>query len=89
MWQLRRSPGDLDQAGNTGLPVPNAEPAKPQPEPFDKAGGQLSTLKIHIHRQLLDRINLSVLEKMPRETIASEVSAIITELLEVWSGVQN
>ena len=90
MWQLRRSPGDLDQAGNvTGLPVPNAEPAKPQPEPFDKAGGQLSTLKIHIHRQLLDRINLSVLEKMPRETIASEVSAIITELLEDSSEMLN
>jgi pilus assembly protein CpaF len=89
MWQLRRSPGDLDQAGNlTEQPIPVAEPAR-QAEPYEHAEGQVSTLKIHIHRQLLDRINLSVLEKMPRETIASEVSAIITELLEDSSEMLN
>jgi pilus assembly protein CpaF len=87
MWQLRRSPGDLDRTAE--LPIPGTAPAKPLGEPYEQAAGQVSTLKIHIHRQLLDRINLSVLEKMPRETIAGEVSAIITELLEDSSEMLN
>lgn len=38
-------------------------------------------LKVSIHRALLDRINLSALEKMPREQIRSELSEIINEIL--------
>ncbi|WP_082835870.1 CpaF family protein [Croceicoccus bisphenolivorans] len=38
-------------------------------------------LKVSIHRALLDRINLSALEKMPREQIRSELSDIIAEIL--------
>lgn len=38
-------------------------------------------LKVSIHRALLDRINLSALEKMPREQIRAELSEIINEIL--------
>ncbi|AKM11560.1 CpaF family protein [Croceicoccus naphthovorans] len=38
-------------------------------------------LKVSIHRALLDKINLSALDKMPREQIRSELSEIINEIL--------
>ena len=38
-------------------------------------------LKISIHRALLDKINLAVLEKMPRERIRADIADIIAELL--------
>ena len=38
-------------------------------------------LKVSIHRALLDKINLSVLEKLPREKIRAEIADIISELL--------
>jgi pilus assembly protein CpaF len=47
------------------------------------------SLKVEIHRQLLDRINLSALDKMPREQISREVSDLIAELLENNGEVLN
>ena len=38
-------------------------------------------LKVSIHRALLDKINLSALEKLARETIRKEIAEIIGELL--------
>ena len=38
-------------------------------------------LKVSIHRALLDKINLSALEKLARETIRKDVAEIIGELL--------
>ena len=38
-------------------------------------------LKVSIHRALLDKINLAMLEKLPREGIRSEIADIIGELL--------
>ncbi len=40
------------------------------------------SLKISIHRLLLDRINLAVLDSMPRDAVHREISAIIAELLQ-------
>jgi pilus assembly protein CpaF len=47
------------------------------------------SLKVEIHRQLLERINLSMLDKMPREQINREVSGIVAELLESTGEVLN
>jgi pilus assembly protein CpaF len=49
------------------------EPAEPHKRSLD--------LKISIHRALLDKINLSALEKVAKETIRAEVAQIISELL--------
>lgn len=90
MWQLRRSPIDPDPIGGmTELAASGIEPQGLVAEPVEKPVVHGSTLKIDIHRQLLDRINLSALEKMPREMIASEVSTIIGELLENSSEMLN
>ena len=38
-------------------------------------------LKVRLHQSLLDEINLSVIERMPKEQFVSEVGDIIRELL--------
>ncbi|MDX1401398.1 MAG: CpaF family protein [Kiloniellales bacterium] len=38
-------------------------------------------LKMHLHQRLLDMINLSVIDKMPREVFRKEVGEIVRELL--------
>ncbi|WP_369805510.1 CpaF family protein [Sphingobium sp. EM0848] len=46
-------------------------------------------LKVTIHQQLLDRINLSLLDKMPRDQIAGEISSIVAEILETKGEALN
>ena len=48
-----------------------------------------TTLKVKIHRLLLDRINLSALDKMTREQIGGEVAEIIGDLLAAEGEVLN
>lgn len=57
------------------------EPVEAQEDVEDAKMSSLLTLKISIHKVLLDRINLSALDKMPREQIRSEVAEIINEIL--------
>jgi pilus assembly protein CpaF len=47
----------------------------------DEPHSELLDLKIEIHRLLLDKINLSALDKLPRATIRIEVAEIIGEML--------
>ncbi|MDC8754813.1 CpaF family protein [Erythrobacter sp. sf7] len=49
--------------------------------PQDEKQAQFLELKISIHRLLLDKINLSALDKLPRATIRAEVAEIIGEML--------
>lgn len=86
MWQLRRNAGSDAPAGaNRAVqsPVQVAEPAQPG------VSSRMVALKVQIHQQLLDRINLSMLDKMEREQISKEVSDIIADLLEAKGEVLN
>ena len=47
-----------------------------------RQGDWLVDLKVRTHRQLIEQINLSLLEKLPRERILAEVSQIVGDLLE-------
>ena len=47
----------------------------------DEEAEKLLDLKTTIHRKLLDRINLSLLERMSREQIEEEIGDIILALL--------
>ena len=47
----------------------------------DEAKKRALDLKVSIHRALLDKINLSALEQMPREQIRTEITEIIGEIL--------
>ncbi|MXP48321.1 CpaF family protein [Altererythrobacter luteolus] len=47
----------------------------------EEKSDQLLALKVAIHGALLQKLNLSVLDKLPEEQIISEISAIVPELL--------
>jgi pilus assembly protein CpaF len=68
-------------------PKPNPEPlARPislvSPlTPVPAVNADFLDLKVRLHQSLLDEINLSVIERMPKEQFVSEVGDIIRELL--------
>lgn len=86
MWQVRRSEADAEKPARPGV-APLAANLEPDPQP--QVSGRIISLKVLIHKQLLERINLSMLDKMPREQIANEVADIVAELLETNGEVLN
>ena len=77
LWSVKRpSEGERfearDQTPRTVLKL------APTASPLDR----MIDLKVSIHRSLLDRINLAVLDKLSREQIQAEIGEIIGELLE-------
>ena len=79
MWQVKKTATALDEpAAETALDAAQLRSA-------DKLAARadwLINLKVQIHRQLIERINLAMLEKLPRERIATEISQIVGDLLE-------
>ena len=86
MWQLRR-------AGLSGadpkFDLPEAVMRPPQESVRYAVSDRVLSLKVEIHQQLLDRINLALLDKMPREQVAEEISDIVADLLESTGEVLN
>ena len=79
MWQIKKAAVEPDEAA-AGPSTPSAERRA-----TDKALARadwLIDLKVQIHRQLIERINLAMLEKLPRERIATEISQVVGDLLE-------
>ena len=79
MWQIKKSIVELGELG--------AEPRSPSVEQRAAStvlarADWLIDLKVQIHRQLIERINLAMLEKLPRERIATEISQVVGDLLE-------
>ena len=74
-WSIKRpsAPVSADSAPN--------QAASAVQEPDDTKMSASLALKISIHKVLLERINLSALDKMPREQVRSEVAEIINEIL--------
>jgi len=71
-------------------PLDDADLAQDNPaglivEPQD----DMLNLKVSIHRALLDKINLAMLDKLPREQVVTEISGIIRELLAEGQHVLN
>lgn len=83
-WNIAR-PGastPIVEADASASSVASTPIATPEPSAFtESAQAAHLELKNSIHRALLDRINLGALDKLPRETIRSEVADIIGELL--------
>jgi len=89
-WDIRRRaaamPKPEPQPG-TALPAPHhqelertftaAAADEAAAEPRDKMLG----VKVEIHRQLLDRINLALLDRFSREDLARELTGLITDIL--------
>ena len=88
VWQLKRASGasaDTSQAAD----VTSAASAGGESVATEAMATRILSLKVMIHRQLLDRINLSLLDKMPPEQIKTEISEIVAELLEANGEVLN
>jgi pilus assembly protein CpaF len=69
--------------------APHAPEAPPPPPPPIIAEPNFLDLKVRLHQQLLGEINLSVIERMPREQFVGEVGNIIRELLTKESTPLN
>jgi pilus assembly protein CpaF len=88
MWQLRRANVlDVEAKADTTAHAPQVHPTADGPQ--SRVSDRAVSLKVEIHRQLLERINLAALDKMPREQISREVSDIIAEILESNGEVLN
>ena len=79
MWQIKKSAAALAKPA-TGPSSPTAE-QRTASKALARADW-LIDLKVQIHRQLIERINLAMLEKLPRERIATEISQVVGDLLE-------
>src|SRR5579872_757716 len=87
VWQVkRRAPAEPENRVDTPAAVMASDPAQaPEFEVSDRILG----LKVEIHQQLLDRINLAVLDKMARDQIVKEVADIVGDLLTSKGEVLN
>lgn len=74
-WQI--NPPRESEAPSLGEVVPVTEHAAHSDAAVDK----MLTLKSAIHRKLLDRINLSLLDKLSRQQIEEEVGDIVMSIL--------
>lgn len=69
----RDKPGGLSwMPGSTPPPVVGSPTS---------AAGDLQEIKVRIHRQLLDRLNLSSIESLAREEVVGEIRKVVHELL--------
>ena len=88
MWELSRNKPEPVPASEEPAPNPGALATSDEP-PAPQVADRLIALKVLIHQQLLDRINLSLLDKMPRDKIKSEIGGLVEELLVSQAQVLN
>ncbi len=81
IWNLNVGSGS-DESGAKGLDeTAHAEAQALLNLHADEKSNKLLDLKVAIHGALLEKLNLSVLDKLTHEQIISEISAIVPELL--------
>ncbi len=85
-WQIKRSV-ELVDTGSAPEPVAVGAPSTAPAVRAQEAG--LLDLKVRVHRQLLERLNLSLLDKLPRDKIQQEISQVVVELLEADGAALN
>ena len=79
MWQIKKSVNEPSE----GADVPAMPAFDQQALKKDLARADwLIDLKVQIHRQLIERINLAMLDKLSHERIATEISQVVGDLLE-------
>lgn len=78
LWSVKR----IEDVSPTALRDLTAQ-TEPTSSPAEREGiDRFVDLKVSIHRSLLDRINLAMLEKLSRDQIQGEIGEIVGELLE-------
>ena len=93
MWKIKRPDQDeheetLDNAELQTTSSETAEVVDLHPANSEREEGLLQ-IRMAIHQSLLDKMNLSMLDKLPEEQIKSEISAVIPELLVTFDQPLN
>jgi pilus assembly protein CpaF len=87
MWQIKRGVESHDQAV---VPAsPDSSVRETGLAGLEATDARFLDLKMRVHHQLLERINLAVLDKLPRKKIEEEISQIVAELLDEDGEVVN
>jgi pilus assembly protein CpaF len=87
MWQVRGSA--KSQAADGPAQAEAAKSVAHARTPRSAASDRMLNLKVRIHQQLLERVNLSALDRMPREQISEQISDIVSEILAADGEVLN
>jgi len=91
MWDLKRAARSADDGG--ALPADEPGPLDGVPtstiSAADADSGRMLNIKVAIHQALLEKLNLSMLDKLTNEQITSEISAIVPELLVQYDKPLN
>ncbi len=85
-WQIKRS---VDQSKSSAQIPAAATVARNLAAINQSQDPRLLDLKVRVHRQLLERLNLSLLDKLPRDKIEDEVTLVVVELLEADGEALN
>ncbi len=85
MWQIQKQKSDKSLADRAGGEEPSAVIVKSD----DDRAGDLLELKVQVHRELLDEINLAQLDKMSRSQIDAEAGQLISDILSRHSLALN
>ena len=84
LWSVKR-PDEAERFDSREATPRTVVKLAPAESPVDR----MIDLKVSIHRSLLDRINLSALDKLSREQIQAEIGEIVGELLEAQKEPLN
>ena len=91
MWKIKR-PANEDvesELAETSEAKPLADAAELLHPHISEREENLLRLRMAIHQSLLDKINLSMLDKLPEEQIKAEITAILPELLTNFNHPLN
>jgi pilus assembly protein CpaF len=84
-WRLNKKPTSREPKGNGKSPADDTPVVRPLPTATRVAGQEdktnLHQLRADIHRQLLERLNLSNLDKMDRAEVNRVIAGVVRDLL--------
>ena len=91
MWKIKRPESETVEDAVNEFEVNEQPPAEvvslhPQSNERDAT---LLQMRMAIHQGLLDRINLSMLDKLPEEQIKAEIAQVVPELLVTFDQPLN
>ncbi len=91
MWKIKRADTQVPEVESTPVVKEETAPAQivslhPQ---ISEREESLLQIRMAIHQSLLDKINLSMLDKLPEEQIKAEIAGIVPELLVTFDQPLN
>ncbi|TYB82974.1 CpaF family protein [Maritimibacter fusiformis] len=87
-----RAPSPAAAPAAAPMPKPQRDRRAAQPAPVDKERKRkerLGNIKVELHKQLLDNLNLSALETASEKDLRAEINAITAEALQDMNVVLN